>query len=201
MRERVCLHCSQNPEWDIAYLVLDTDLGSTRGWLGTGWDCGSARQTLNTIGYPGKHTYCTYTTVSRVKSAPHASHARRACAAMQRMHRAARASPHALTFCYVLLCLHVLRAGDKQNGGTNMYATSCVTRGDSNACQNRPLDHNCDTMGGQSGSPLYVTTSSNPQVRGVLTCSYTSPSIPWNCGAWLRPQVEEVLRDYLRRGS
>ncbi len=95
------------------------------------------------------------------------------------------------------------RAGDKQdNGDTNMYATSCVTNGEYNACQNEDLVHNCDTITGQSGSALYVMKSENdPHVRGVLNCFYTSPSNPWNCGAWLRPEIWDLMKEYLDKSN
>ncbi len=94
----------------------------------------------------------------------------------------------------------MLHAGDKQCTGTNMYATSCTTRSDSRACQNTPLLHNCDSFGGQSGSPMYVSASpTSAQARGVLTCGLPDPN--WNCGAWLRPQIEDVLKEWMRRGA
>lgn len=43
----------QRREYDIGLLQLSQPVGNWRGWLGVTWDCSTARQALNTMGYPG----------------------------------------------------------------------------------------------------------------------------------------------------
>eukprot|EP01023_Acetabularia_acetabulum_P041624 TRINITY_DN4064_c0_g1_i3.p1 TRINITY_DN4064_c0_g1~~TRINITY_DN4064_c0_g1_i3.p1 ORF type:complete len:304 (-),score=44.73 TRINITY_DN4064_c0_g1_i3:48-959(-) len=72
--------------------------------------------------------------------------------------------------------------------GTTMFATTCSV--DLNACQNNVSDgeffHQCDTYGGQSGSPMWVVDDSGRRViRGVHSRG-TSEDIPdFNRGVYI----------------